>query len=410
MWIWKGKVGGKGGGKSGRPPPSLGKGTHPTQRHYVQCKTTGCNGHVFQVQGKEVPEKCKVCNFCNTPFVIPILPAIGAGTKGNKGNAGKGGNQNPKKKKEEDAAAVAPSHLSAAASVAPGKITSFYENLIEHGYSEEAALEQLTALGLKLPKKVLPKTVDEYDRLASINKEIKRYQNDISGQSEKYYRMEQATEDLLNTILEKQNKLAELKSEQVTLHQSITKADPPVEHDRSSLNAVLQAELEQLSVMRTYIESQPNVPEQVKHFCSRVEYVKVLTQKTFDTQFATTEAFDYAAALVEITSDELKKVGEDDFDDDYWPEGFEIAELDQAMDGQPEGELATANVVSSSAGSRGHTAPPPSNSETEYPSYNMANWSHIKKKAIGLDMPRPAKVPKSLSTGSGTQVIKDAVE
>ena len=191
MWIWtggdKGSKGGKGGGKSGGRPPNLGKGAQPNRRHYIQCNTTGCNGHVFQVHGKEMPEKCKVCNLCGIPFVIPILPAIGAGSKG---NAGKGGSQNPiKKKKEEDAAAAAPSPLSAAASVAPGKITDFFENLKEHGYSEEAALEQLTALGLKLLKKVLPKTVDEYDRLASINREIKRCQNDISGQSEKYYRL-----------------------------------------------------------------------------------------------------------------------------------------------------------------------------------------------------------------------------
>ena len=416
MWIWtggdKGGKGGKGGGKSGGRPPNLGKGAQPNRRHYIQCNTTGCNGHVFQVHGKEMPEKCKVCNLCGIPFVIPILPAIGAGSKG---NAGKGGSQNPiKKKKEEDAAAAAPSPLSAAASVAPGKITDFFENLKEHGYSEEAALEQLTALGLKLPKKVLPKTVDEYDRLASINREIKRCQNDISGQSEKYYRLEQATEDLLNTILEKQLKLADLKAEQVALHQSITKASPTVksEHDKTSLNAVLQAELDHLSVMTTYIESQPNVPEQVKQLCSRVEYVKMLTQKTFHTQFETTEAFEYAAGLVEITSDDLKKVGEEDYDDSVWPDGFEVVDLDQAMgdDGQPQGELATANVVScSTAGGKGNTTPPPSNSETEYPSYNMANWSQIKKKASGLDMPRPAKVPKSSGSGLGTQAPKTSV-
>ena len=118
------------------------------------------------------------------------------------------------------------------------------------------------------------------------------------------------------------------------------------------------------------------------------------------------------AVLVYADVNEGAKVGDVGDDSGEPHAGFEVVDLDQAMgdDGQPQGELATANVVScSTAGGKGNTTPPPSNSETAYPSYNRANWSQIKRKASGLDVPRPAKVPKSSGSGLGTQAPKTSV-
>ena len=47
----------------------------------------------------------------------------------------------------------------AAAVVLPIKSMHFYVNLLEHGYSEEAALDQLSTLGLNLPKQIAPKVI-----------------------------------------------------------------------------------------------------------------------------------------------------------------------------------------------------------------------------------------------------------
>ena len=385
MWFWKG---GKGGGKGG--PPNTGKGNY-NRRHYIQCQTTGCNGHVFQQLGTSMPDKCKVCNFCNCPFVIPVLQGKGNGQKGDKGAGGaKGGNQiSPKVKK--DAAADAPVHP-VAATVAPAKITALYSNLMEHGYTEEAALEQLASLGLTLPKKIIPKSLDDYEKLVNINREIKQYENEIRMQSDKLYKLEQTVNDLIDTILAKQQKLADLKTEKLSLHQAISKAtDAPVntearDQDKASLNAVLIAELEKLSTMSTIISymisTQPGVPSQVRQLCSRLEYIKGLTEKTFENDFNNTDAFVFVPSQQDITSDDLKNVG-DDGGDEVWPEGF-----CQDVDVQPEVSLA----VVSGEGCIG--TPPPLDTE-EYPSYNMASWNNIKKKSLGLNCPRPAKVFKS---------------
>ena len=383
------RKGGAGGGKGGKP--TAGKGNW-NQRHYIQCQTIGCNGHVFQQLGTTMPEKCKVCNFCGAKFIIPGIRQ----QKGAKGAAG--GTKGSNLKKDSPIEPLAPTP----AAVAPNKITALYETLVEHGCSEEAALEQLTALGLKLPKKVAPKPVDDYGRLIAINRDIKQYQNDIEGQSEKYHRLAQTADELLDIISDKQTKLAELKAEQLALHQEISKSSPE-DNTKTSLPAVLQAELEQLSAMNSFIGTQPNVPDQVKQLCSRVEYVKLLVLKTFSNQLEMCEKFGYTAEQEEITSEDLHQVGEYN-DDSEWPEGYGIVDLDLPMEAQGRLEgLATASVVSLAAQSgSGNTPPPPPKCDSEYPSYNMANWQNIKKKAHGLDMPRPKASKLDLAPASAS--------
>ena len=396
--MWNRGKGGKGGGKGGMPP--FGKG-NVNRRHYIQCQTIGCNGHVFQQAGTTMPDKCKTCNFCGSRFVIVLEPRQQKGDGKGAANT-KGGNPiSPRPKK---VVTFAPPPM-AAAVVAANKITAFYENLLEHGYSEEAALDQLSTLGLNLPKKIAPKVVDDYSRLITINRDIKQYQNDVDGQSEKYYRLAQSADELLDTIQAKQSKLAELKAEQLALHQTISKAAPEEhDHDKSSLTAVLQAELDRLSVQNAFIGGQPNVPDQVKELCARVEYVKGLIHKTFQSQFEATDTFEFSTGQQDITSEDLQQVGEEGVDDDVWPDGFVICDLDQEMEGStlPEG-LATASVVSMGSAGKGITPLPPSNCETEYPSYNMASWPLIKKKANGLDMPRP-KVSKLAAAPANSNV------
>ena len=193
--------------------------------------------------------------------------------------------------------------------------------------------------------------------------------------------------------------MADLKTEKLSLHQAISKAtDAPVntearDQDKASLNAVLIAELEKLSTMSTFISTQPGVPSQVRQLCSRFEYIKGLTEKTFENDFNNTDAFVFVPSQQDITSDDLKNVG-DDGGDEVWPEGF-----CQDVDVQPEVSLA----VVSGEGCIG--TPPPLDTE-EYPSYNMASWNNIKKKSLGLNCPRPAKVFRSspvsdAGTGAG---------
>ena len=130
--------------------------------------------------------------------------------------------------------------------------------------------------------------------------------------SDKFYKLEQTVNDLIDTILAKQQKLADLKAEKLSLHQAISKATDALvntearDQDKASPNAVLIAELEKLSTMSTFISTQPGVPSQVRQLCSRFEYIKGLTEKTFENDFNNTDAFVFVPSQQDITSDDLK--------------------------------------------------------------------------------------------------------
>ena len=264
MWVWKG---GKGNGK-GKGFPSNGKGgnVNVNQRHYTQCLTDGCNGHVYQQEGTVLPEKCMTCNFCGEPFIFPSDGGKKGQSKGG-GGATKGKPITPVNKERKSATAVTAPPLPAATTVAPDKVTALYNSMLQHGYTEAEANEELKSLGLYLPKKIVPKSLDEYERIVSINREIKQYENDIKMQSEKFQKWAQAVDELLNTISEKKGKLADLKTEHQRLHLIITEANAEKtastatakdaeEKPDMSLMAILIAEMDKLATISTYISDQ----------------------------------------------------------------------------------------------------------------------------------------------------------
>jgi hypothetical protein len=342
---------------------------------------------VYLQEGTVLPEKCLTCNFCGEPFNFP--GGKGQGKSG--GGMAKGKPITPVNKERKGAAAVSAPPPPAAATTAPDKVTALYNSMLKHGYTEAEANEELQALGMYLPKKIVPKSLDEYERIVSINREIKQYENDIKMQSAKFQKWAESVDELLNTISEKKGKLADLKAEHQRLHLIITEANAATtatakdaeDKPDMSLMAILIAEMDKLATVSTFISDQPNAPVQLKHLNSRVAYIKGLQEKAFDSYKEPAIVTDQ-----DITSEDLRHVGDDaevvGGDDDAHSDGFSFEQV--LANGQPE-ELA-ANVAEGGSGST------PLTNIMEFPDISMTVWDNVQKKRTGLNLPRQIKAPK----------------